>query len=1105
VIPSGERTSRIQRNIRPLYAKDLFGFLPVAYCSLFYSLSDPSMLNRTFALAAAFLFLAAPSVGQAPEQWAQKVSYEMDIVLHADEHQYTGEQTVTYTNNAPDTLDTVYYHLYFNAFHPASMMAKRNRHVPDPDGRIVPRIFNLDEDEQGWHRVRSLTQDGQSVTYDVTDTVMRVDLAEPIPPGASTTFEMRWRAQVPLQTRRSGRDSRGDRIDFTMTQWYPKIAAYDERGWHANFYVNREYYAPFGSFDVEITLPSTYTIGATGRLQNPEEIGHGYAIDGNGTWKPSDVASSADSLTWHFTAENVHNFAWSADPDYIHDKVTADGTTHHILYKPEVAEQWRPLKNDMPKLTAFFSREYGEYPYPQMTVAQGGDGGMEYPMFTVVSSYDGPAFERKSTRQSVLGTTVHEFAHMWYYAALGNNEADYAWMDEGFTSYATSEGMAHLTGGTAAHSPTTTARFQKLGLFEALSTPADWFETNLGYGVASYPGGELVVDMLGYVIGDSTRDKWLKRYFRERKFQHPDPFDLELFAEQESGLMLDWYFWQFTHSTRQLDDEIDDLKNVRSADGYETSFTLEREGNVRMPHDVKLTLEDGTTKWVNVPLATMHGHKPVPDTWAVTDPWPWVQPEKRFTVKVPSPATEATLDPNGRTPDINRLNNSTSFPLTTHFLRAPESNWSSYELGIRPLAGYAHDFGFGGGVQARGQYFMGDHTVRATVTLWPEVLLSDGDDPGLATDATVASASPSIGSWFDGIDYEFRYQRSAPVLGPRSTVEISAMKHLGVLENETSVTIPFRSPLADTEESLDISLIHQLNPSPRAYGLYRRGNRVSTPGGPGGTITTLESPWGESQTLSARADYSVERENDRITAFAEIGGALQPYSTTSGIGRIPILPTPRPFDQATRGAVTATQTGTFGAIRSKASIKFGMGADGLLPHKQFRLGGGSVEENWRTDTYRQANAIFAEPVEEAHLVGFDATGPVAYLRSNGRFTSGLTGENIVSGWLSLGTTPFPDTNPLSPLHVSVFSGMGTVWSDGAFLAGFDSDALVGDAGFGARYDLSKIPHLNRWTAQSDVLQGLDIVAKFPLWASDPGLIDPNQDEFDFRWLIGIEL
>jgi hypothetical protein len=1028
------------------------------------------MPYRPTVLLCLLLLPVLPAVGQSPSQWAQEVDYEMDITLHADEHQYTGHQTLTYTNNSPDTLTTVYYHLYFNAFHPESMMAERNRQLPDPDGRIVPRIFNLGPEDRGWHRVRSLTQDGKAVSFEVYDTVMRVDLAEPIRPGESTTFEMNWRAQVPLQTRRSGRDSRGDSIDYTMTQWYPKLAAYDERGWHANFYVNREYYAPFGSFDVEITLPAEYTIGATGLLQNPDEIGHGYDIDGDGTWRPPDGGPDRDSLTWHFTAENVHNFAWSADPDYVHDKVEEDGTTHHILYKPGVAEQWAPLKTDMPKLTAFFNREYGDYPYPQMTVAQGGDGGMEYPMFTVVSSYDGPAFEQKSSRRSVLGTTVHEFAHMWYYAALGSNEADYGWMDEGFTSYATSEGMAHLTGSPARHSPVPTARFQKLGLFEALSTPADWFETNLGYGVASYPGGELVVDMLGYVIGDEQRDRWLRRYLREREYQHPDPYDLELFAEEESGLMLDWYFWQFTRSTRQLDDAIDNLENTPAGDGYQASFTLEREGTARMPHDVKLTLADGSTQWVNVPLASMHGHKPVPDDWIVTDPWPWVQPEKRFTVSVPAPVETAALDPEARTPDVNRLNNSTDFPLRTRFLHAPDAAWTEYQVGYRPLAGYADRFGAGGGLQARGRYFTGDHTVRAMVTLWPEVLLSDGEDPALGSPA----ADP--GSWVGGLDYEVRYEHAFAPLGPRATLGVAAAKHLGVLENRVALTKPLSSLLRDGTETLGLTVRHQYNPSDRVFG-----GRA----GPGGAV---RNPFTQSHLLSTRLYHTLQEGGSRIHAEIEIGGALD---GTAG-----------PLDGATRAALEARTQRTAGPLTLQADLQAGLGPSDLVPHRQFRLGGRSVDAQWHHDAFRQGSAVFEQPTADAHLAAFGPAGPVAYLRGD---RSPIGGSNVLAGRLSVSATPFPDLNPLAPLSVEAFSGLGTAWSRGAFLAGVDADRLVADAGLGARYAVSSIPHLDRWTAQSDVLQQLDIVAKFPLWASDPGLIEAGQDEFEARWLIGVEL
>lgn len=1067
------------------------------------------MTARLAFFFAVTLLCVSAALGQSPNQWQQHVDYDMDIRLNTETHRVDGHQQLTYTNNSPDTLHTVYYHLYFNAFHPESMFAERHRHLPDPDGRTVPRIYNLAPDEQGWHEIESLTQDGTSVSYEINDTVMRVDLAEPIPPGTSTTFEMDYRSQVPLQTRRSGRDSRGDEIDYTMTQWYPKIAEYDERGWHANFYVNREYYAPYGEFDVEITLPAEYTIGATGVLQNPKEIGHGYDIEGNGTWRPSDGLPDADSLTWHFTAEDVHNFAWSADPDYIHDKVAQDGTTHHILYKPEVAEQWRPLKEDMPTITAFFSEEFGDYAYPQMTVAQGGDGGMEYPMFTVVSSYDGPAFEEKSSYPSVLGTTVHEFAHMWYYSALGSNEADYAWMDEGFTSYATTEGMAHLANRPANHTGArrSVVTMHKMGLAEPFSTPADWFETNLAYGISSYPGGQMLVDMMGYVIGNEQRDQWLKRYFREREGMHPDPFDLELFAEQESGLMLDWYFSQFTRTTRTVDDAIADLDQQKTGEGVEVDLTLKREGSIRIPQDVKLILADGSTQWLNVPLASMHGHKPVPNDWIVTDPWPWVAPKTTVTVTVPTRVETAVIDPNGETPDLNRLNNSTSLPLNTRFLRAPQSRWSHYELGVRPLASYAHNFGFGGGVQVRGQYFRGERQLRGMFTLWPEVLFSGGDDPDLIDDtgsSPIFLADPDTGSWFNGLDYEFRYEHPFDPFGARATVALSATKHLGVLENRLSFRAPLRSPLTEMSERLRFSLVQQLNPTDRTYGLSRAASErviCDIDGCSPTTQTRLANPWGESHAVSARLDYTVTNGGDRVQAFAELGGTLRASESRAladqfGRGRA--------FGQASRIGLTVQETRPLGPLTGQANAHIGLGADGLLPHKRFALGGQPLEQQWRNDTYRQASAAFEQPVSDGHLVGFGPAGPVAYLRAaSGRL--GLTGENIVAGRLSLGGTPFSTVNALSPLHLSVFSGIGTTWDDGAFWPGFDADDLKADAGIGARYSISDIPHLDRWTAQSDVLQGLDVVAKFPVWASDPDLIEDSTDEFEFRWLIGVEL
>jgi len=293
----------------------------------------------------------------------------------------------------------------------------------------------------------------------------------------------------------------------------------------------------------------------------------------------------------------------------------------------------------------------------------------------------------------------------------------------------------------------------------------------------------------------------------------------------------------------------------------------------------------------------------------------------------------------------------------------------------------------------------------------------------------------------------------------------------------------------------------QLNSSDRVFGLSRLPFPLRDPSGqPVGTAEQLFNPWGETHVLSARLDYTVQEGPDRIAAFAEIGSALRAFES-----EVVATPPGRALDQATRAAVSAQTATDLGPLTGTATLQVGLGAEGLLPHKRFVLGGRPLEAQWRNDTYRQSSAAFERPVQDAHLVGFGAAGPVAYLRADRPSAPVRSGRNIVAGRLSLGGTPFPTVNPLSPLKLSVFSGLGTTWTNGDYFAGFEADNLVGDAGVGARYSVSAIPHLDRWTAQSDFLQDLDIVAKFPVWASDPGLIEAGQDELAFRWLVGVEL
>lgn len=598
---------------------------------------------------------------QSAPGWQQRVAYEMDIRLSPENHRLQGTQRLTYWNESPDTLDRVFYHLYFNAFNPRSMMAERNRELPDPDARVVPRIFNLTPEQEGWHRVLSLTQDGVPVEFHVTDTVMEVTLAAPLAPGESSVFEMAFESQVPLQTRRSGRDSR-EGVDYSMAQWYPKMAAYDHLGWHAEPYVGREFYAPFGTFDVRLTVPSRYVVAATGVLQNPGEVGHGYdeAVDAGRTLSgPARSATGAvpDSITYHFFAEDVHDFAWGADPHYIHERVAVQGAYPgepdrvlpvHLFYLPDVAERWEQLGLWMQLLTEYFNAAYGPYPYPQFSVVQGGDGGMEYPMLTLITGNRPPL--------SLLGVTAHEYAHMWWYGMLGFNETRYSWMDEGLTSFATTESVNYVTqrlaamAGTgpeppsplvqparASHEPAliNVLRAERLGVREQLNQAADWYLTNSGFSAAAYSGGQVLIDLLGYVVSDPVRDEILREFVRRYTFQHPYPDDFLAVAQDVSGLDLKWLFEQWLDRVLRTDYAVQGLRSTRAGTGFRTVVELERRGDMVLPIDLRLTLDDGSTQWVNIPLMVMHGHKPVPEDWLVAEGWPWTSPAYTLSLNTP--------------------------------------------------------------------------------------------------------------------------------------------------------------------------------------------------------------------------------------------------------------------------------------------------------------------------------------------------------------------------------------------------------------------------------------------------------------------------------------
>lgn len=604
-------------------------------------------------ITTALMFIGAFVYAQNnTDYWQQEVEYEMKIDMDAEKHQYQGEQELVYHNNSPDTLNKVFYHLYFNAFQPGSQMDVRSRTIKDPDERVGDRISKLSEDEIGYIKVKELLQDGETVDHEVVGTVLEVDLADPILPGEKTTFDMKFNAQVPLQIRRSGRDNK-EGIEFSMTQWYPKIAEYDFQGWHADPYIAREFHSVWGSFDVKIRMDKDYTIGATGYLQNPEEIGHGYTGE--------KVKTKGEKLTWHFKAPRVLDFAWGADPDYIHDKLEMDnGTTLHFFYQDKInnkenkgtpiVENWEKLQSKTKELFEYFNENIGKYPYDQYSVIQGGDGGMEYPMCTLITG------ERNF--ESLVGVTAHEAAHSWFQHLLATNETKHEWMDEGFTTYisvlAEDKVLEQNKDFPLERAYSVYRQLATSGAEQPQTTHADRYRYNFAYGASAYSKGAVFLSQLGYIIGKENLDLTLQRYYEEWKFKHPTPNDFIRVAEKVSGAELSWYLDEWTKTTNTVDYGIKDVQV--DVQGRQTIITLERIGLMPMPIEVEVTLEDGSKKMYYLPLRIMRWEKSGMEN--VEDDWAWAFPTYDLTLPVANYAVKKVeIDPSGKMADVNLDNN----------------------------------------------------------------------------------------------------------------------------------------------------------------------------------------------------------------------------------------------------------------------------------------------------------------------------------------------------------------------------------------------------------------------------------------------------------------
>ena len=602
-------------------------------------------------VAIIFAFIISQFQAQQGAYYQQSAKYKMNIDVNAEKFNYQGNQTLEYTNHSPDELNVVYFHLYWNAFKPNSMMDQRVAgQGKNGDSRLqkdgVSRLASIPKDQEGAQNIHWIKQNGKDVKFEIQETIMKVYLAEPIKPNSTTNFTMEWDAVIPQQIRRSGRNNK-EGVDMTMTQWYPKIAEYDYDGWATFDYIGREFHAPFSDFDVTIKINKDYVIGAGGILENPTEV-KGY--DPN-----SKIKAEKNKTTWRWTAKNILDFAWSADKDYVVKSFDVpEGPKVFLVYQNnDKTKVWEEAQPYVTKYFQIMNSHFGKYVYPTYAFIQGGDGGMEYGMCTMILG------EAKDI-EGLMGLMAHEGSHSWYQQMLATNESIRPWMDEGFTSYAESYVMYQLfpeeLPNPFAKSVDAYRNFIKKGIEEPSVWLGDHHDNGSAYTYASYVKGELYLVQLGYIMGEQNLAETLKQYYDQWSMKHPSDRDFLHIAQKVSGMDLKWFQNYWINTTKTIDYGIKDVKY----DAKSTTITLVNNGQFPMPIDFSVMTTDKKVVTYQIPLNMTHTWKgkDIYGEFKTMPYWPWTQ--KEYTLIVPYTKSQLSvlgIDFSQRMADVNTADN----------------------------------------------------------------------------------------------------------------------------------------------------------------------------------------------------------------------------------------------------------------------------------------------------------------------------------------------------------------------------------------------------------------------------------------------------------------
>ena len=600
-----------------------------------------------------------------PSYWQLQTDYTIRVSLDPATQTLTGTETITLHNNSPQPLPNIFLRLDHNIFRG---LVPRGGSVPaeNTEGMIVTQLsvngaaIDVSPGQTGPGRA---TAQGAARAVGLDQTLARIILSSPIAAKSQAKIDIGWRTKLPGGPGQGHRmTQRWDDNVFQPTQWFPRIAKYDDlRGWDTNVYLGpSEFYNNFGRFDVRIDVPGGWIVSGTGVLQNPGEVLTAAATgrlarvlasdevitivgaDEVKTAQISGTPAPGNRLIWHFVADMVNDFAWATSKNYVWraTRATIPGkgpVPIHMVHLPDRVKFFENAGPIARHALEFYSKLWAPYPFPQLTLQDGPSAGMEYPM--VINSNQGAA--------------DHETGHQWWPMMVGNNETWYGWMDEGFNQYMNILSNADFRG----TAPNLNRVGQQYGEISGNETePPMMWNANYGgdmYGFQTYSKTPMMLSMLGGIVGDREVQRAMSEYTKAWAFKHPSPWDYIFFMNNQLKQDLNWFWYYWLWTTESVDGSIENV----TTSGSRTTVTVKQAG--QMPSPVVLKVQFAADGPAIKPMANAR----MVDATSAIVTWPvdiWFNGSRTYQAVLDfggRAITTITLDPDQRFPDRNATDN----------------------------------------------------------------------------------------------------------------------------------------------------------------------------------------------------------------------------------------------------------------------------------------------------------------------------------------------------------------------------------------------------------------------------------------------------------------